>query len=118
MRRVPALLLVLVMAATTVVASPVTCLAGPAPVLSSHGCCSEQMPVLVQASPGCCALVPDHTQGGPVPSRVSSPEPVTAALDAPWLQGPVRRHAVPLVDPPRATRAAVPLYLQQLALLI
>jgi hypothetical protein len=117
MRRILSLLLVLLMAAASAAASPVVCITAWGGVTANHDCCDDEGPVVAPAPMSCCALAPVPAQPGPASSRFTSPG-IAAALDV--VRQPVGppRETSRLDAPPRFIYPAIPLYLQQLALLI
>ena len=119
MRRVLALLLAICVIAATATASPVVCASPFAPTASIHGCCGDQLPLLTAPPSSCCAISQAPAPRGPIQSRVVSTDLQFTAVAALWLRraDPPERTLASL-RPPDAAVSPVPLYLQQLSLLI
>lgn len=116
MRKVIALLVAVLMVASTIDAASFACV-GPFPtVASSHSCCPEGA-AMTAPSPACCAMAQDTAQRGPAEARVDPPVLQVVLIGAGAVQPAAPTHGAQTRGAPHLP-PAVPLYLQQLSLLI
>ena len=114
MRSFACVLVATVVAASTLGALPSACVCD-ATIASTHSCCALETASV--DSPTCCTIGRGAGQQGPAEAVTIGPAPSTAPLRATFTPSPAPLRRVPLaVAAP--TFETVPLYLQQLSLLI
>ena len=118
MRRVIALLLSCFVIAAAAAAGTLQCVSTTPSFGGSHSCCDDQQALSPAARP--CCIVSQASQPGPTESQtvVSQAGALGESLAAVFGAGAGAQQTVGLRPPPRPTASSVPIYLQQLSLLI
>ena len=116
MRRLTALLVAVLMIASSVEAGTLACMGNAPGVTSHHTCCPDGAPMAAPSPAACCAAAQAAQQQGPAEARVDAPALQVVSIDGRDVQPPAQRPLYP--DRTRPASSAVPLYLQQLSLLI